>query len=72
MYIELFKEKFSIHERKTSNVNEKNKNQLDPVRIRFVTKVTFQYFPLKGDESDRKAWRSCVEAIDEASSNFVH
>ena len=58
---------FSIHDRKTSNVNGKNKNQLDPIRISFIRKVTFQHFPLKGEENEKKAWSSCVEAIDEAN-----
>ena len=49
---------FSIHERKTSNVNWKNKDQLDTIRIGYVKKVTFQHFPLKGDEIERKVWSS--------------
>ena len=58
---------FSIHERKTSNVNGKNKDQLDTIRIGYVKKVIFQYSPLEGDEIERKAWSSCIEAIDEAN-----
>ena len=58
---------FTVEDRKTSNVNGKNKKQLDPMKIAFVRKVTFQQYPLKGEESEKKAWGSCVEAIDEAN-----
>ena len=53
--------------RKKSNVKGVKKLQLDPNRIAFVQKVAFDQFPVKGEESEQKAWSSCIETIDEAN-----
>ena len=66
--MQVMRQIFSLEERKTSNVNGKNKRQVDPTKIAFVQKVTFQQYPIKlGIETERKACSACVEAIDEAN-----
>ena len=50
-----------------SNVSGvKGKAVLDPVKVAFI-KVTFQQYPLKSDESEKKAWKKCVTSIDEVN-----
>ena len=51
-----------------SNVNgTRGKLELDPVKVSFIRKVTFQQYPLKSDEREKKAWSDCVTSIDEAN-----
>ena len=47
----------------------KEKAVLDPVKVAFMIlkKVTFQQYPLKSDESEKKAWKKCVTFIDEVN-----
>ena len=58
---------FTEAERSTSNVNGKNKAQLDPHRIGFVKQKVFQMYPLLSGETTDKVWAECVAAIDEAN-----
>ena len=51
----------------TSNVNGRKKPKLDPSRIAFIKRASFESFPLTGEETEKRAWGGCVEAIDEAN-----
>ena len=58
----------SEEERMTSNVSgTKGKNELDPVKVAFIKQVTFQQYPLKGNEREKKAWSDCILSIDEVN-----
>ena len=58
----------SEEERMACNVNgAKGKAALDPVKVAFIKKITFQQFLLKSDELERKTWKNCVTAIDEVN-----
>ena len=51
-----------------SNVSGvKGKAVLDPVKVAFIKKVTFQQYPLKSEESEKKVWKRCVTSIDEVN-----
>ena len=45
---------FTMAERKVSNVNGKSK--LDPDKVKYVQKVTFQIYPLSSKESKATEW----------------
>ena len=47
----------------------KGKAVLDPVKVAFMIlkKVTFQQYPLKSDELEKKAWKKRVTFIDEVN-----
>ena len=50
-----------------SNVSGvKGKAVLDLVKVPFI-KVTFQQYPLKSEESEKKVWKRCVTSIDEVN-----
>jgi len=64
----LVRELFTEEERKTSNVNGRNKKkQLDKGRITSVKTMTFRNWPLDSREDEEKEWKVCVGAIDEAN-----
>ena len=51
-----------------SNVSGvKGKAVLDLVKVPFIKKVTFQQYPLKSEESEKKVWKRCVTSIDEVN-----
>ena len=59
---------FTEEERARSNVRGKGgKSRLNPVKIDFVKKKTFEMWPLQTFELEKKAWADCVCAIDEAN-----
>ena len=59
---------FTKAEHSTSNVNGRNKPKLDPVRILYIKKKTFQVYPCNPNmEKEEKAWAECVIAIDEGN-----
>ena len=59
---------FTEAERSTCNVNGRNKPKLDPTRIGYVKRKTFQMYPLNPRiERIEKAWSECVIAIDEGN-----
>ena len=59
---------FTETERSTCNVNGRNKSKLDPIRIDYVKRKTFQMYPLNHQiEKIEKAWSECVIAIDEGN-----
>ena len=59
---------FTETERSTCNVNGRNKPKLDPIRIDYVKRKTFQMYPLNHQiEKIEKAWSECVIAIDEGN-----
>ena len=59
---------FTMDERKMSNVNGVlGKSKLDPVRVQYIRKVTFQIYPVTSKESEAVEWSSCISAIDEVN-----
>ena len=58
----------SEEERMTSNVSgSKGKDELhvDPIKVAYIKRVTFQQYPLKGNEREKKVWSNCIISIDE-------
>ena len=61
----LMKESFTEVERLNSNVRgTHNKQKLSPTRLIKIKDASFDAYPLKLNESDKKAWAECVKAID--------
>ena len=59
---------FTETERSKCNVNSRNKQKLDHIRIDYVKRKTFQMYPLNLQiEKIEKAWSECVIAIDEGN-----
>ena len=60
----LFNEDTRIH----SNVSGRcGKDMLDPLIIRYVKNICFQFFPLGGGEKRADEWNKCIVAIDESN-----
>ena len=58
----------SEEERMTSNVSgSKGKDELDPIKVAYIKRVTFQQYPLKGNEKEKKVWSDCIISIDEVN-----
>ena len=59
---------FTVAERKLSNVNGVlGKSQVDPDKVVYIRKVTFQIYPLSSKEIEASAWSNCIAAIDEVN-----
>ena len=59
---------FTTEERSTRNVRGKQgKECLPPDKINYIRQVSFQMFPLSGQETEKSAWNACVIAIDEVN-----
>ena len=59
---------FTMAERKVSNVNGVlGKSKLDPDKVKYIQKVTFQIYPLSSKESKATEWSHCISAIDEVN-----
>ena len=60
----LFDEDIRIH----SNVSGRcGKDMLDPLIIRYIKNICFQFFPLGGGEKRAEEWNKCIVAIDESN-----
>ena len=59
---------FTMAERKVSNINGVlGKSKLDPDKVKYIKKVTFQMYPLSSKESEATEWSNCISAIDEVN-----
>ena len=68
----LAREVFTVDERSTHNVSGAcGKPQLDPDKIEFIKRLSFEHFPLSNSENSHKAWQDCVKAIDSASRSLA-
>ena len=62
---------FDEDTRKKSNVAGKlGKAKLNAVVMDYIKSLTFQYYPLEGNEKEEKAWQACVIAIDSKSRSL--
>lgn len=59
---------FTEEERKTSNVNGKNKKKkLDEVRMQSVKEATMYMYPCEVGKKVEQVWIGCIKAIDESN-----
>ena len=64
----LVRELFDEETRRKSNVAGKlGKLKLNPVLIKYVKSLTFQYYPLEQHEKEKTEWTQCIISIDEAN-----
>ena len=68
MAVHLVRILFNEDTRIQSNVSGRcGKDMLDPLIIRYIKNVCFQFFPLNGGEKRSDEWNKCIVAIDESN-----
>ena len=62
---------FDKETRMKSNVGGKlGKPRLNSVVVDYIKSVTFQYYPLEGNQKEDKEWQACVVAIDSCNRSL--
>ena len=60
---------FDEETRASSNVNGRRKRKLNPIIIRYIRSICFQFYPHHGDEEAE--WKECIRAIDKGIEDYL-
>ena len=60
---------FDQETRANSNVNGRGKRKLNPIIIKYIRSICFQFYPHHGDEEAE--WKECIRAIDEGKRRLL-
>jgi len=61
------RELFTTEVRKTSNVADRNKEQLDKAKMAYVKATVFKYHACTQADKPSEAWKDCILMIDESN-----